>query len=319
MKTKNINRLTFAAAALMGMGHAGCFTAEFEPDLSGVYYCQSQSDCESNERCELFRCVNNDGPKLEIRGPEDDGDAVSFGDSSLNLTLRAVDFELEEGSQRNEGKGYLRVSIDGESVGPRIVDGDLENDPGVTVSVDIAGVAPGAHRVGVQAYYSNDESYDNPGASAERLVFIDDGEAHIAILEPAPGSQHRVGETLELKVLAINFTWKDGEGDADCTEADVQAGDCAERTDEGHTHVYVLDDYPDCLDPTDSEAGCNFGYANSLKPETDGADVVTGPLDFDFEEPGMVTISAGLQYNEHDPWPDPVAIRYDQVVVEIIE
>lgn len=305
--------------ALAGLGLGGCFSADFDADLSGVYYCQSDSDCESAERCDLFRCVNDEGPQLEIRGPEEDGDAVDFGMPSLNLTLRGSGIELVEGSQRVEGEGFLRVSIDGEVVGDRIVGGDLEESPGLAEAVDISGLAAGAHRIRVQAFYSDESPYENPGATAERLFFLDDGQVHVAILEPAPGSQHRVGETMMLRVRAINFTWKDGEGDVDCTQADVEAGSCNMSLDEGHSHVYTLDNYPECLDPVDAEAGCNFGYANSLKPDEDGEDEVSGPLDFDFGEPGTVTISAGLQYNEHQPFPNPVEIRYDQVEVEIIE
>lgn len=316
---KTIRTASAAAAALLGMGLGGCFTEQFDPDLSGVYYCQADSDCESNEQCELFRCVSDEGPQLEIRGPEEDGDAVDFGDSTMNVTVRGSGLELVEGSGKTEGEGFLRILIDGEQVGNRVVSGNLEQSPGVAESVDVSGLEPGAHRLRVEAFYSDDTAYENPGASAERLFFLDDGSVHVAILSPAPGSQHRVGETLTMKVRAINFTWKDGEGDLDCTQADVEAGDCNQSLDEGHTHVYMLDDYPGCLDPVDAEAGCNFGYVNSLKPEEDGDSEVSGPLDFDFPDTGKVMISAGLQYSEHEPFPNPVEVVYDQVEIEIIE
>jgi hypothetical protein len=90
-------------------------------------------------------------------------------------------------------------------------------------------------------------------------------------------------------------------------------GDCEEISNEGHTHIYLLDDYPACLED------CNFGYLTSIKPPTDDAgSMIEGEVEgTNFEETGTFTLSAGLQFNEHFPWPTPEDVVYDAIPITI--
>jgi hypothetical protein len=118
----------------------------------------------------------------------------------------------------------------------------------------------------------------------------------IAILEPFPRWDDvplvvtdllPVGEEFQLEVAAHHIEWHNPVDD-DRTEG------------QGHTHVFLLDDYPECL------PGCNYSYMASLKPSASSSEddrIVDGPAAMLLPtEAGKRTLSAGLQHNNHFPY-----------------
>ena len=144
---------------------------------------------------------------------------------------------------------------------------------------------------------------------------------------PYPGYKHIVGEPLEVIVAARNFefveTGEDCRVDAGCDpwgpDADTCKPECFDVS-TGHPHVYMLDDYPACLN---NEITCNGDYIQSLRPTTgvttEGLTVNAVIPGDRFEETGSFTFSTGLQYNDHKPYPNTDFIIFDQITITVGE
>ena len=291
---------------------ASCYYADFDPDASNTFVCVSSDECPNSQECFNGVCVSDEGPSLSVIGPEP-YQRVAAGNAEqlagFTITVRGSGLALSDSSQSTEGSGYIEVSVDGQDQFGRIVAGDLST--GLTTDpIDLSDATVGPHRIDVQAYYGDGKPYGNPSAANGAIFFIDDGSPQLVIVEPAPGHVQRVSEPLQVTVAAINWTWNSANSPL--------------STLEGHTHVYSLNDYPACLaeDPT-SDAYCNFKYLASFSGsgDPDNMLLIHGEVTVDNLELlpfGTQPFQAGLQDNEHEPFPTPQANEFDLVHFELI-
>jgi len=303
--------------ALAFAGLAGCYSNAFDEAITNVYYCVENSDCLSSQACDQFRCVSDSGPHLQLTLPEP---LTLVTSTQLTVDFSSTDFTLSEANHFKEGEGKVRISIDGEVV--------LESFSEAGELVDITGLEPGAHRIEIQAIYGDGTPYDNPSASDYTAFFVESDNPQrpqVAIAYPPPGQLHVLGEPLQLRVAVRNFELvtqgTDCKVPTDCDPFDPAAVDCipsCPAAPSGHVHVYLLDNYPDCL--LDTPIGCNGDYVVSMKTPSDGGGEVVGELPADlFETTGPVNLSVSLQYNDHDPYPSKSFIIYDSVEVHMTE
>ena len=291
---------------------AGCYDGQFDPDASGVFLCASNDECPEGQECFNGVCLADEGPALTIQGPEpfqliaaENTEALS----SFTVTIRGSDLVLTDSNQAVEGEGYISLMIDGMDVTGRIVVGDLAT--GLTTDPqDLSAIAVGPHRLRVRAFYGNGEPYLNPSASTETIFFIDDGTPQVAIVEPRPGQIQATTGPMAVTIAAINWTWN-------------SAGSAvAER--EGHTHTYSLPNYPACLtaEPSSDEY-CNFKYLGSFSGAGDPANPILlhgeiTPDNLELLPLGPQPFQAGLQDNEHEPFPSPDAVEFDEIMIELV-
>lgn len=315
----------------LGLG-AGCYGVEFDEEASDAYYCQTDSDCGPTQSCAQFRCVDDTGPALRLTGPEP---LTPFEPSttSIDVVFDASGLNLVESNDRVEGDGRVAISLDGEELA--IADTDVLS---LALPSDIA---PGAHQLSVQAVYGTGEAYTNPSSSDFVTFYITDGiRPQVAVVEPGHGHVHVAGEPLNVAAAVRNFTYVENGTDCfwaeDCdpfAEGAVceQSGEMCtadgEPSEDGHSHAYLDvegdddDDYPGCL--LSATTPCNLRYALSMRLSDNiegDADEVSGVIPGDrFDEPGPVTLSISLQYNNHDTYPNEAFVIYDQVTIEVIE
>jgi hypothetical protein len=316
---------SFLAALLAASGAlSGCYGAQFDAFASGVYACEIDDDCQAEFSCLRGVCVDDDGPKLEILGPET-LTKFSEGVTEIPLTVSLADVELAEpGGSHQPGKAYLEVWIDGLPVNTREGGNPLSDAVGSSVTVPAVELPDGIvylgeHRLRVEAFQLDGQPYSNPSAEARRMFFIANATTpQIAVLSPWPGDEQRADQTMLVEIAAVNWTWTDPvPGGMDDSQ--------------GHTHVYFNKDFPDCL------PGCNFDYADGgaltrsanldpLQPNVLRAELEIAEAD---ATPGDFTVSAGLNWDSHIPWPaatsetvDVDAVRdqleHDSVTVQLV-
>ena len=292
---------------------AGCYYAEFDPDRSGTFVCGSTDECPEGQLCYGGVCVSDDGPALEISGPEP-FTQISVDNleqlSAFTITVRGSGLNLTDGVSVEEGSGHIRITIDDSDQFGTIVAGNLTQGFNST-PIDISGLPVGPHRIRARAFYGDGTPYSNPSAIADAIFFVDDGSPQIAIVEPRPGHQQRISSPMPIAIAAINWTWNSANSPL------------AEN--EGHTHVYSLPNYPQCLqvDPTSSEY-CNNFYLQSFSGQGDATNpiLLRGEVATDNLMPlggGTHPFQAGLQTNEHDPFPMASANEFDQVMFQLLE
>lgn len=320
-------RLTLASLALpCGLalaGLAGCYGVDFDPAADGVYYCQSDADCGETQACSQFACVDDSGPQVSIGAPEA-LQREAFGSATLSVNYSATNFTISDFDGVVEGQGKMLVKVLGTEVEQLAI---TENG----TNLDISALAPGPYRLSVQAVRGDGTPYENPGATLVRPFYLEDQNPvrpQTAIVTPYEGYVHVVGEPLEVTVAAHSFEFV-GNGD-NCRvddgcdpwaeDATCMPVDCDFTAPTGHAHVYNLADFPDCLN---DEVSCNGAYIASLRPsdnvESDGV-TATGTISGDvFSEPGTITFSIGLQYNDHTPYPNKDFIIIDQFTIEVVE
>ncbi|PRP96288.1 hypothetical protein [Enhygromyxa salina] len=309
-----------ATLALAGM--VACYTADFDETLSDVYYCQTSTECGETQTCFQFRCVDDSGPHVRVTGPESLQN-VQFGTATLTVNYTAEDFTVSDSNAKTEGEGKLVVSIAGTEISTTSIISQ-------GAQLDISSLAPGAHRLLVQAVYGDGTPYTNPSATGSAVFYLEaenPSRPQAALVSPLPGYVHVLGEALDVTVAARNFAFV--ESGEDCRVEDPcdpwgpDAAMCLPAcavVPQGHAHVYMLSDYPACLN---NAITCNGDYVLSLRPsESVGVSGTTAtariPADR-FTEAGPVTFSIGLQYNDHLPYPNQSVIIYDQITIEVVE
>ncbi len=291
-----MRRLTLTLTAGLAFS-TGCYYGFVDPDASGAYVCGATEECPEGQVCFNGTCLSDEGPSLEIFGPEPfsriaSDDTMSL--ASFNMTLRGSGLTLTDGNAAVEGEGHLRVYIDGDDQFGRIESGNLSSGLN-TEAIDITDLAVGPHRIRVRAFYSNGDPYPNPSSSADSMFFVDDGTPQIAIVEPKPGHVQRIDSDMAVTIAAINWTWN--------------AANSPLAENEGHTHVYSLPNYPACLAVEEtSDEYCNNFYLASFSTgvDPDNAILMQGVVTVDnlaLLSPGTHPFQAGLQSNEHDPFP----------------
>lgn len=303
--------------ALAFAGLAGCYSNAFDEAAPNVYYCVENSDCLSMQACQQFRCVSDVGPRLQLSLPEP---LTLVTSDQLTVDFSTSNFELSESNHFIEGEGKVRISIDGKIVA------DSYSEAGELI--DITNLEPGAHRIEIQAIYGDGTPYRNPSAHAFTAFFIESDNPErpqVAISYPPPGHMHVLGEPLQLRVAVRNFelltSGTDCKAPTDCDPFDPAAVDCVPSCSKppgGHLHLYLLDDYPECLN--DLPIGCNGDYVLSMKTPTEGSEEVIAELAAElFDTPGPVTLTVTLQYNDHDPYPAKSFVIYDSLQVHMTE
>ncbi|MFO7566288.1 MAG: hypothetical protein R6X02_26835 [Enhygromyxa sp.] len=305
------------ALALAGL--AGCYTVTFEEDRPEVYYCVEDSDCLASQACEQFRCVSDIGPELRLTLPEP---RTLVTGSELTVDFSPTDFVISDSNQKVEGEGKVHISIDGGVIEQTVVTkGAL---------VDISALGGGGHRVEIQAVYGDGTPYTNPSSYDHTAFFIEDenpDRPQVAILYPPPGYLHLAGEPLQVEVAVRNFALVDAGNDckvpSDCDPFDAASPECVPSCEDppsGHAHIYLIDNYPACLNNT--PIGCNGDYVLSMRPSetnTSGA-VVIGEVDSRFiDTTGPMQLTVSLQYNDHDPYPAKSFVIYDSIEIHVTE
>lgn len=315
------------------LGLAACYTVEFDEQKDDAYYCQSADECLETQSCEQFRCVDDRGPHIVISGPEEEPPTVfPLDQATLNVSLDVKDLMLDEGNSVDEGKGKVELSID-----PHIETASPITSLIDTESAQISlgsGLEHGPHRLVAQAVFGDGTAYPNPSARDHTVFFSSDGSERpqIAILEPGPGHVHVAGEPLAVRVINIGFDFVDN--GMDCNVEDncdpfaldamclVTGDGCTEISKNGHTHIYMLPNYPDCLITSETVlVGCNENYIATVRPNGGpGGNEVSTVIEGDrFNEPGTFMLSAGMQYNSHAPYPNKEFIIFDQIPITIVE
>ena len=286
--------IVFALGAL-----GGCYGAQFDELASGVFVCEADDECASGFTCLRGLCVSDEGPVVEIDGPEE-GSVFDAGTSVVfPLALGGSGLQLDEPNGTHEaGRGYLEVEVDGEALPSPLISGSL--DGSVTETVDLGELAGGFHRIRVKAVGLDNEAYGNPSATADVGIWVNDGLPHVGIRTPYPGDTFTAGDPLDVAVVSLNCTF------IDPTLATADRVD--EPVPEGHTHVYFdrregvagTLDYPSCLPE------CNFDYATggSMKPSNaSGQTTVEGVVLQVPTKPGQLSITASFNYTGHFPYP----------------
>ncbi len=317
----------FSAMAFSSAVLAGCFTGDFDENAEGAYSCDSDTDCSNQFVCSLFRCVSDLGPSLEILSPEPDSITAVTQGEGMTITVRINDLELSKSAGHTDGDGFVELRIDDDVLESRIDAGNAADGITIPISAEtLANYSAGAHHIRVQVKFGDGFRYPNPSASGHRAFFIDDGAPHVGIMEPGPGSLHLAGRELAVKIGAINFDMVI-EGDT-CTQEDFEStegceGDPANFDEYGHAHMYLLDDFPSCLNGGVG-GECSSKYVTSVRPKTqdevDDPSGVHGSIPGgSFPRPGITKLSTGLQYNNHKPYVSPSAPVFDQFEIEIIK
>src|SRR5690606_37601062 len=139
------------------------------------------------------------------------------------------------------GEGKVRITIDSGTIEQTVVtEGAV---------IDISALAPGAHRVEIQAVYGDGTPYDNP-SSYDHTAFFSPSDnparPQVAILYPPPGYLHLAGEPLNILVAVRNFDLVDAGSDCkvptDCDPFDAASPDCIPSCGSppaGHAHIYL--------------------------------------------------------------------------------
>ncbi|MCR9165052.1 MAG: hypothetical protein ACE37F_34640 [Nannocystaceae bacterium] len=284
MRTHSARLLGFVSIAVAS-NLAGCYGADFDAALEGVYTCEiidaadPDADCPSAMLCDGSRCVSA-LPSVEVRSPE----AREAFDDAGDVVIRVVGSGLDLGADEGEpNAGYIEVTLDDQTVEVR--SGPISD--GIVISEFTVADTPGGHRISARALRPDGTPYGNPGASDTRLFWIDDGLPHVAITQPWPGSEIDLGTPLvDFEAAVLNF--------------DISVSDTDPARGQGHVHLYYDDLFPACAqDPV-----CDSGYIavvaaspgeGTLRIADTAATVPESPET-------TATITAVLRQNDHEPF-----------------
>ncbi len=229
---------------------AACFTADLDPTLGGVFTCEVADDCPSDMACVNQRCESEDPPTLAIGFPEDEQslditEAEVGAMRELSLTVSGT-LKLVPPGDAVFGEGRVEVIVD-DRVAGTIESGSLS---GVVQFPTTVENTLGAHRIAVRAIRSDGVPYDNEGAVATRLFFIDDGVTPLlGIKQPWPGAEFPLEKaSAEVEVAVRHFSLAPA----------VPDGGTQSVT--GHVHIYYNEDIQACL----ANPGCDNAYLATI-------------------------------------------------------
>ncbi len=289
-------RSTFTLLVLSVLG-AGCLSEQLDDAPSGSFACTTVDDCLDDEICLLGRCENVDPPSLEVRDPEQFEIVADIRTGvpaamELRVTIGGTGLTLVEplnSGEGNAGEGYVEVSLDGTKVAD-VSSGSLA--AGVSVLGSLS-PTPGPHRISLLARRADGTAYDNPGASAVQLVWVDDGRPQVGIVSPLPQTAFDLGETeIDVRLATLNFALVPSAATADEPH--------------GHAHVHYDDPFPVCTDLPE----CDCCYVAVASPGT--ADVPaqgflrewTEPVVLPSSSAGGAELTAVLRRTNHSPFRD---------------
>jgi len=242
-------KVAYPLVGLLGL--AGCYSAELDPEVAGVYVCEADIDCALGQVCGGGVCRPEGeplGPALEVTDPPL---LHVFPQGSSNLPISIGGSHLQLTSQESEvlDAGYIEVYVDGALV-DAVTDGDLEE--GIDLDALAMPQTGGLHHLVISARHLDGQRFDNPESEAHLAFWVDDGAEHVGILSPAPAA--RVEQDLRevrVEVAALNFTF--------VNPGFLPPGQNIEPS-LGYVHLFIDADVPGCL-PT-----CNYDYQTSIIP-----------------------------------------------------
>lgn len=321
--------IALATGLVAGGLTLGCYGVDFDAQKSDVYYCTSNEDCGESQACSEFRCVDDRGPALTIELPEA-LTPYSSGEDTLNVIFELNGLELSESNERVEGSGKVAILVDGEQVAVTAAEGATVTMP--------EPMGAGGHQVAIQAVYGDGTPYSNPSAFDFTAVFVQDenpNRPQATWLQPEQGHRHVLGEDLAVEIATRNFTLVSSSAlctwEADCDpfvlgSMCVPAEGCNAEipANEGHVHLYLLDNYPDCLLTADILDSCNGDYALAMVPGGEGfegdEERLRGRIPAEeFPAVGNYKLTVALQYGNHVPFPNPQFVIHTSIDIEVVE
>ena len=291
----------------MSLVLGGCYAAELDETSNALFACEvageadeADADCPGELRCNGRVCVER-LPTVVVSSPEP-LEEIGVGVTAAPITLRISGLTFSSDEDDADG-GFIRVTLDDETIDIRT--GDISGP--LAIEDLIVPDEPGAHRISAQAFRVDGTPFDNADASAAQVFWRDDGQPHVAITSPWPGSEVELQPNglIDVEVAMLNFTY--GQTDTDLA------------TDIGHIHVYYDDTFPECAeDPI-----CDAGYIGviSAAPEEAamGLTILSEGLLFPDSPVADATLTAVLRQNDHSAFSsvdgefelvtDPVTIR----------
>jgi hypothetical protein len=289
----------------------GCFTAELDAALVGVYACSDAPDgaCPDGLQCINGRCESADAsPTVKVNSPEDIED-IGLGEIAAGQR-REIEVILQgsleltpKGGDHVFGQGYYEVSIDDETP----IEIDEGPDSGLlrqTLSFDNT---VGAHRVNVRAVRNDGIPYDVEGATASRLFFVGDGVTPLLGLKrPLPGQTFPLEDAqASVEAAVINFALRPAD----------PLGEVAVGV--GHVHLYYDKVIETCILDT---LGCDKEYLTTIV----NADDPNSVMDLPDSPSGTFKVSAVLRNVDHslyffDPTPDMPDSGDERTVIDEVD
>ncbi len=300
---------SIAALALGAMALGGCYTVDFDPTSGGAFVCSlaDEGDCPGGLTCVNGRCEDEGAlPSLSVLSPEDEivletSATIVGGADPYALSIR-IQGSLDligatAGEDHVFGQGHVAVFVDGEE--QTIVDeGGIGSS--TRVDVEILNNVPGAHRIALQARRNDGVDYDNDGALATRLFWLENElevgqRPFVAIKSPWPHTVFSTDdEDVAVELTTRNFTLMP----PNTTQNDAQ----------GHSHVYYETTWPDCVLEVE---GCDKDYLGVVGADGNGT-IFTAPASGE----QTATITAVLRHIDHFPYGFPFqcdpATEFDQ-------
>lgn len=231
----------------------GCYLAELDTSISGVYVCVDDIDCALGHECLDGVCVATEdveGPVLQIAAPQQLEIFPIDGSAEMPLIVAGRNLNLGTDESEDPLAGYIEVELDG-AVVESVAEGSLED--GIEIDSLPLPQAPGLHHLRIVARRTDGAYFESKGAEVAIGFWVDDGKEHVGILDPAPSARVPLFDDggLQVEVAALNFTFMNPgyAGAEDATTPGL-----------GYVHLYVDADIPSCL------PGCNLDYQTTLMP-----------------------------------------------------
>lgn len=279
---------------------SGCLADRIDDAPAGVFACDGTLDCAEGETCLLGRCYDVEPPRLQIRDPEAFETIEPESDDppgmiSVTVGVGGENLELVEPSSDSDAitEGFVEIVVDGHKV-TQLTSGNLF--AGTSVTIEVAST-PGPHRITAVARRADGAHYDNAGAVASQLVWVDDFRPHVAIVRPWPDTRFAVDEAeVDIEIATLNFTLVP-------PMATVEG-------DEGHAHIHYDDTFPAC--PSDPMCDCcNIEIA--APPIASHRATVTATLPP--AGAGPATLTAMLRETTHPPFIHDGHYVYDTIEI----
>lgn len=224
-----------------GLGFTACYDATLDPDISGVFACEETDECGIGLQCVNSVCVATDeivGPVLEIQNPPPLSVLRHGVDHEIALVLRGENLFLTSDIESQDPlAGYIDVHVDG-ALQTTVTVGNLSQ--GITLSGLTVPQQPGLHHVRLAARHVDGAPFTTARSEVNFPFWLDDGNEHIGILEPAPMGRvlKNADGSLRVEVASLNFTFVNP-GFVPMEEAPTNP--------EGYVSLYVDAQVPECL------------------------------------------------------------------------
>lgn len=279
-----MNRIHHCLLLCLGvsaLAATGCYSADLDPIADGVFACDVDEDCPGTMLCDGDLCLQ-EVPSISIQSPEDLAFGQSFEDPT-NVVIRVSGTGLRLAADDDDpNAGFVRVALDGTSVD--ITSGAISG--GIVVEGLTIPANAGGHRISAQAFHSDGTPFGNESSLDTRLFWINDGQPHVAITSPWPGSQFDLDTPLvDFEAAVLNF------------ELSVSDSDLADGF--GHVHLYYDEEFPSCA----MDAACDAGYIAVIAPSPGEGDtrVTDTAANLPTSAETSVELTAVLRQNDHSP------------------